>query len=234
MARTVTAKIVGLKLAGQVEEKAAKWYFENTFKDKLALSEMQRGLRPSSWAPTPLFESFRLRFKEAISKPNGMTYIYYGPRRTGKTTASIAAVETFLQKTPDGSPCLYVDAGVRHLRQSFRYALGAPDHVSDKDFIFLLKDSLKEENIMPREDLKDVYCNALGTCPPVFVIDNLSMLQQVDVPFFDLLYRLVHDARILLFVVSDNERTANILCSMNGKARVQPFPDLHTVEDGSD
>ena len=61
-------------------------------------------------------------------------------------------------------------------------------------------------------------------------IDGLSQLSREDYNFVTTIYRMAYDRRVLLFVFTDTEETANLLCGMNGKARIQPLTGMFDSE----
>lgn len=222
----LSANVAGLKIAVHLEDAANEFFYENRLLLKLKLTDAQKALQPSFWVPTPLFQSFRNRFKAHLKDPYGMTYVYTGPRRTGKTTASIAALKLFQDVSGEGAPCLFVDAG-SNLRNRFRNSLGVPDHVTDEKLVCFLCDTLKPATReLPTST--DVYTNAALFCPPVLVIDNIRRLSLLDFELIEMLYKSFYSSRVLLFLLTDDEKSANTLCALNGKARIQPLTDMFT------
>ena len=172
----------------------------------------------------------RNTLRKLTESGKGMTHVYFAPRRTGKTTAGLALLEFALEVSDGKVPCKFIDAG-SSLRHSMRKALGVPDGVDDSDFVsYLCFEVLKVNRGLPSSP--DVYSNALCQSPPVFVIDNLRSFSWDDMDFLEILYKACYEGRILLFILTDDEEIANMVCAMNGKARIQPLDDMFEFKEG--
>jgi hypothetical protein len=49
-----------------------------------------------------------------------------------------------------------------------------------------------------------------------------------DEAFIEKVYQLAQLKRVYVFVLTDDPRTANELCRMNGRARIKPLPGFYT------
>ena len=200
---------------------AHKWY-EMNLSSKLVLTEEEKSLKPPYYIYSCLFQKLRnsLQFHTKCGK--GMTYVYYSPRRTGKTTAGLAilecAMEASLESFRKAIPCKFIDAGST-LRHSMRRTFGVPDQVDDKDFItHLCFTVLKKNPGLPGAAGK--YSNSLCQVPPVLMIDNVRAFHMADMDFLEALYKACYEGRILLYIFTDVENIANMICGMNGRSRI--------------
>lgn len=213
-----------------LEDTATRTCYEQTLLQKLVLTAADKALKPGYWIPTPLFQSLRNCLKEHLKISTGMTYVYSSPRRTGKTTAALAALELSLKVSSDKAPCLYVDAG-SFLRVSFRKVLGVPDSMDDKDAVTCMCSQLKPVTEgLPTSP--GTYSNSLQQPPPCIVIDHVRSFSSSDCVFIDLLYKVCYSSRILVFIFTDRDDLAHMVCGMNGKARIQPLVGMFRIEDG--
>jgi hypothetical protein len=73
----------------------------------------------------------------------------------------------------------------------------------------------------------------IGHEAPNVIIDNVGALHADDPKFIDKVYQLAQSTRVHVFVLTDNRTTANDLCRMNGRMRVQPLPGFYTGSPAS-
>lgn len=71
----------------------------------------------------------------------------------------------------------------------------------------------------------------LSQCPPVFVIDNVKGFSKEDNDFLQILLQIPDHS---FFVFADVEGIANMICGMNGKARINPLPVAFGGDVGGD
>lgn len=147
-----------------------------------------------------------------------MTYVYYGERRTGKTLAARGALQMFVTSFGGNMPSLLVESDLEFLSDRFRVALGAPSTLSNMEMLSGLCGTLRDHPL-----------NSLRRCPPLIVIDGLGEVTEANYGFIGNLYKWAYEARILVFIFSDDELSANALCGMNGKERIQPLEGMFTT-----
>ena len=225
-----------LMLVKQTEAAAAvrKWY-ELSLRSKLVLTEDEKSLKPPYYIYSQLFQKLRSSLQLHTKFGKGMTYVYYSPRRTGKTTAGLAilecVVEVSLETFEKPIPCKFIDAGST-LRHSMRKAFGVPDGVDDKDFITRLCFKVLEKNPgLPGDAGK--YSNSLCQVPPVIVIDNVRSFHITDMDFLEALYKACYEGRILLYIFTDDENIADMICGMNGQSRIRPLEGMFEIEEAA-
>ena len=63
------------------------------------------------------------------------------------------------------------------------------------------------------------------------MIDGLEEITEADYSFIRRLYKSANKSRIIVFILTDDEETANLLCGMNGKQRIRPLVDMFTGAD---
>lgn len=193
------------------------------------LTDDDKFLKPPYFVRSTLFQSLRNSVKDHINAATGMTYVYYGPRRTGKTSAGVAILEFILEVLPVPVPCKFIDSG-SSMRHSVRKELGVPEEVHDRKFVtYLCHEVLKMTNGYPSS--KDVYSNALCQVPPVFIIDNVRSFSSDDQDFLEILYKACYSGRILLFLLTNEEEIANMICGINGKVRIKPLSQMVESEE---
>ena len=136
-------------------------------------------------------------------------------------------METFREPIP----CKFIDAGST-LRHSVRKAFGVPDGVDDLSFVNrLCFDVLKKSPGLPAAATE--YSNALGQVPPVLVIDNVRSFHITDMDFLEYLYKACFAGRVLLYIFTDDEYIANMICSMNGHSRMRPLQGMFAIKKKS-
>ena len=117
-----------------------------------------------------------------------------------------------------------------HRRISMREDFGVPDGVNDKDFFSDLCYKLLVKQLgVPSST--DTYSNALCIAPPVLVLDNVRSFSKDDQKCLDILYKACYECRIVLFIFTDEEHIANMICGMNGNERIQPLPNNYETEE---
>lgn len=215
----------------QVETMAIRKWYELNLSTKLVLTDEEKKLKPSYYSYSSLFQKLRESLLHHLQLGKGMTYVYYSPRRTGKTTAGLAmlecAVETSVETFGEPIPCKFIDAGST-LRNSVRKAFGVPDGVDDLNFVNrLCFDVLKKSPGLPAAATE--YSNALGQVPPVLVIDNVRTFHITDMDFLEYLYKACYAGRVLLYIFSDDEYIANMICGMNGESRIRPLEGMFAI-----
>lgn len=78
------------------------------------------------------------------------------------------------------------------------------------------------------------YKNEVGIIMPVIVLDQMGDLSEGNTHVLKRIYKLAAANRVLVFAVTDNERTANIIAGMNGGKRAKPLGGRYTGLDGGE
>lgn len=214
----LSANLAGLKVIGKIEDGITECWYKGTLKYKL----QQEGdsIVPKYWVTTRLFQCLRQRFSHHTKEITGMTYVYFGERRSGKTLAARGALQLFVTAFEGKMPSLLVECDGGLLSYAFRAVLGTPTSMSDSVMLSNLCSTLRDHDL-----------NSLRRCPPLIVIDGLGTVTEADYRFISRLYKLAYETRILVFIFCDKEVTANILCGMNGKQRIRPLEGMFSGAD---
>lgn len=224
----------GLMIVKQMETVAIRNWYEFSLSSKLVLTDNEKKLKPSYYTYSDLFQKLRESLLRHLGSGKGMTYVYYSPRRTGKTTAALAILECAVEASKEAFgeplPCKFIDAGST-LRHSVRKAFGVPDGVDDLEFVNrVCFEVVKKSDGVPPAAAATTYSNSLGQAPPILVIDNVRSFHNItDMDFLEILYKACYAGRVLLYIFTDDEYIANMICGMNGQSRIRPLEGMFTL-----
>jgi hypothetical protein len=83
-----------------------------------------------------------------------------------------------------------------------------------------------------QELVPPIYKNEEGVLPPVIVIDQLDSLDVNTYKRLKRIYQLAFNNRVLVYVLTDESQTADLIAGMNSDQRVTPLPRRFQREGG--
>ena len=86
---SLSANGAGRKAMGKIEDALTEDWYSTRLQYKLSASPTATSLNPPHWLSTLLFQAIRDIFSASSKLLHGMTFVYYGSRRTGKTFEQI-------------------------------------------------------------------------------------------------------------------------------------------------
>ena len=105
---SIAANVAGLKAVGNLEDALTETRYSATLAYKLTGSATATSLTPYYWLSTALYQATRNIFISSSKALHGMTYVYFGGRRTGKTFAALGAMQLFLNGVRGKTPAVLV------------------------------------------------------------------------------------------------------------------------------
>jgi len=234
------------KVYGKAENKLLDEWYSTQLRENLTLnSEEQRRRRPGIFVTSQLYAAMK---KIAVNrgKVDGRVYVYCGEPMSGKTSAGRALLEYAAEKHQIKRGLFVAGEKTKvHLVQKVAKIVGAPD-TGDLEWVTTLFDALSgKQGMTPAQQLQAKILGPFQSCgvwhptktqtvsekgyeAPIVVFDDVRNLNDEDVNFITKVYQLAQSTRVNVFILTDDHCTANDLCRMNGRKRIQPLPGFFT------
>jgi hypothetical protein len=233
------------KVFGKAEARLLDEWYRTTLGDLLQidLKEQQRR-RPKVFVMSELYMAMN-EIASDEATPDGRVYVYFGRPFSGKTSAGRALLEKAASKFPIKRGLFVTAEKDVPLISSLSKLVGAPD-TGDLEWVTTLFDALAgKKGISSLHALRSSFfapfsacglglpvapriISEAGTEAPIVVFDNVADLKPGDGRLTEKVYQLAQSTRVNVFVLTDNRKTANDLCRMNGRQRIKPLPRCFT------
>lgn len=219
---------------------------------------------PLHWVETDLFNCMKATVDDYRSQRQGKIFLCCDRQESGKTVASkalIVRIRGYMQENDvAGYPALYVGTSRLSLRAKMRETLGIPASLPDTAGLALIfrflhgevlfaarsnstnwGSSLRSTWLNLRNSCNgsatpagNPYKNEIGTHPPVIVLDDLMITDELDEAYLRDFYSLTAIYRVSVFVTTDSTDMASFIAAMNGQRRLVPLPGRFRITTGRD
>jgi hypothetical protein len=234
------------KLYGKAEEKLLDEWYCGGLRETVRIDvQKQRDSRPKFFVKSQLFEAMKAIASDT-NTPDGRVWVLCGRPMSGKTSAGRCLLEhagrAFQIKR---GLFISAQAGVPLVNAVSKH-IGAPD-TGDLEWVSTLFDALAgtertsaihgmwSSALAPFRNCglvgpdQTTVLSDIGNEPPIVVFDSVrGDVTAEDEGFIEKVYQLAQLKRVYVFVLTDDPRTANNLCRMNGRQRIKPLPGFYT------
>lgn len=239
---STSANLTSLQIVAVLENKVFKEWFDFTLPLSLCSVDDATEL-PQYCVKSNLYIHMAQAAVQKSKTVGGKMYIYYGPPYTGKSTAGKHLIRKVQEEKGDNYPSLYlnVETSDDDLYGAFRGKLSVPKNMKDDEWLSILFYHLANKIRRAGQNstswmaqfpfcndklqlVPAAYINEPGSIPPVIVIDQLNSLSLRNYRRLKRIYHLASEARVLVYILTDQEHIANLIAGLNGDKRVTPLP----------